>query len=91
MVHASNTALWLDIDGAIGPATHDYIKRSLATAATQNVRVIIIRLNTPGGLDASMREIIRKSSHLLCPLLPMSALAGRELRVRVLISYMRAI
>ena len=60
MVHASNTALWLDIDGAIGPATHDYIKRSLATAATQNVRVIIIRLNTPGGLDASMREIIQE-------------------------------
>lgn len=60
MVHANNTALWLDIDGAIGPATHDYIKRSLATAATQNVRVIIIRLNTPGGLDASMREIIQE-------------------------------
>ena len=60
MVHASNTALWLDIDGAIGPATHDYIKRSLATAATQNARVIIIRLNTPGGLDASMREIIQE-------------------------------
>ncbi|MCO6435426.1 MAG: nodulation protein NfeD [Nitrosomonas nitrosa] len=59
-VHASNTALWLDIDGAIGPATHDYIKRSLATAATQNARVIIIRLNTPGGLDASMREIIQE-------------------------------
>lgn len=60
IVQASNTALWLDIDGAIGPASHDYIKRSLATAATQNAQVVIIRLNTPGGLDASMREIIQE-------------------------------
>lgn len=60
MVQASSAALWLDIDGAIGPASHDYIKRSLATAAAQNAQVVIIRLNTPGGLDASMREIIQE-------------------------------
>ena len=55
-----STALWLEIDGAIGPASHDYIKRSLATAAAQNAQVVIIRLNTPGGLDVSMREIIQE-------------------------------
>lgn len=60
IAQASNTALWLDIDGAISPASHDYIKRSLATAASQNAQVVIIRLNTPGGLDASMREIIQE-------------------------------
>lgn len=60
IVQASSTALWLDIDGAIGPASHDYIKRSLATAAAQNAQVVIIRLNTPGGLDVSMREIIQE-------------------------------
>lgn len=57
---ASNTAIWLDIDGAIGPASHDYIKRSLATAASRNARIVILRLNTPGGLDVSMREIIQE-------------------------------
>ncbi|SDY72980.1 nodulation protein NfeD [Nitrosomonas sp. Nm58] len=60
IAQTSNTALWLDVDGAIGPASHDYIKRSLATAAIQNAQVVIIRLNTPGGLDVSMREIIQE-------------------------------
>lgn len=57
---AGSTALWLDIEGAIGPASHDYIKRSLANAATQHAQLVIIRLNTPGGLDVSMREIIQE-------------------------------
>ncbi|SFM71977.1 membrane-bound serine protease (ClpP class) [Nitrosomonas communis] len=58
--HAVNTALWLDMEGAIGPASHDYIKRSLAHAAAQNAHLVIIQLNTPGGLDTSMREIIQE-------------------------------
>lgn len=60
IVQAGSTALWLDIEGAIGPASHDYIKRSLAKAATQHAQLVILRLNTPGGLDASMREIIQE-------------------------------
>lgn len=52
-------AFWLTIDGAIGPATHDYLKRSFNKAVDQNAQVIIIQMDTPGGLDASMRDIIR--------------------------------
>ena len=52
-------AIWLTIDGAIGPASHDYLKRSFDKAIEQNAQVIIIQMNTPGGLDASMRDIIR--------------------------------
>jgi len=52
-------ALWLTIDGAIGPASHDYLKRSFDKAVEQNAQVIIIQMDTPGGLDASMRDIIR--------------------------------
>jgi len=55
----SKVALLLDIDGPIGPATSDYLHRSMARVLEQDVRLIILRIDTPGGLDTSMREIIQ--------------------------------
>ena len=55
----ANHALWLDIKGAIGPATNDYFERSLENAVKNNATVVILQLDTPGGLDTSMREIIQ--------------------------------
>ncbi|MDR4516610.1 MAG: nodulation protein NfeD [Nitrosomonas sp.] len=52
-------ALWMNIDGAIGPATQDYLQRGFGKAIEQNSAVIILQMDTPGGLDTSMREIIR--------------------------------
>lgn len=52
-------AVLLEVDGAIGPATRDYLTRSLATAAERGAEVVIIRLDTPGGLDASTRDIVK--------------------------------
>jgi len=49
----------LNIDGAIGPATHDYIERALETASTKHVELVVIRMDTPGGLDLAMRSIIK--------------------------------
>ena len=51
-------ALEIDIDGAIGPATARQVKEALSTAGERNAEVVILRLNTPGGLVTSMREII---------------------------------
>ena len=51
-------ALTIAIDGAIGPATAGYVKDALATAAERRAEVVILRMNTPGGLSTSMREII---------------------------------
>ncbi len=52
-------AFLLDIDGAIGPATQDFIQRGIEKAERGNASVIILRLDTPGGLSSSMRGIIK--------------------------------
>lgn len=55
----ARTAIMLEIDGPIGPATSDYFLRALHKADEHSVALIILRIDTPGGLDVSMRDIIK--------------------------------
>lgn len=60
--HASERPpqVWvLELDGGIGPASSDYITRNLAAAEAAAVDLFVIQMNTPGGLDSSMRDIIQ--------------------------------
>jgi membrane-bound serine protease (ClpP class) len=50
----------LEVRGAISPATSDFITRGIAQAEAEGAQLLVIELDTPGGLDASMRAIIRR-------------------------------
>ncbi len=52
-------AVRLEIKGAIGPATADYIAKGIAHAQDQNATLIVLEMDTPGGLDSAMRAIIK--------------------------------
>jgi len=56
---AARPAVVLDIEGAIGPATADYVTRGIEDAASRGAQIVVLVIDTPGGLDTSMRAIIQ--------------------------------
>ncbi len=56
---ADGTAILMDLEGALGVATAEYIIDGINTAQEQDASLIIIRMDTPGGLVEPMRDIVQ--------------------------------
>ena len=55
----TSTAILLEVKGPIGPSSVSYIENALKSAVSSKSKLLILQLDTPGGLDTSMREIIQ--------------------------------
>ena len=67
-VNEKNSIIQLTIEDVIGPATDDYVERALETAAQDQAELVIIRMDTPGGLDTAMRGIIKNITNSSVPI-----------------------
>src|ERR1700728_4548693 len=56
---AGGYATLIELNGPIGPAMSHYVEQSLVEARKQGSPIVILQMDTPGGLDTSMRDIIR--------------------------------
>ena len=53
-------AVWIvDLDGPVGPASTDLVMRAIEDAADARAEALVIRMDTPGGLDKSMRGLVK--------------------------------
>ena len=57
---ASGSSVWVvPLDGPVGPASVDLVIRAIADADDADAEALIIRMDTPGGLDKSMRDLVK--------------------------------
>ena len=65
----------LDVDGAISPGPADYVVRGLKSAAADQAQLVVLKMDTPGGLDTAMRQIIKQ---IIASPVPVAAFVAPE-------------
>lgn len=77
---ARNFVYVLDVDGMIDPSMASYVQRGIETGKKNGAQAVIIRMNTPGGPDKSMRDITQAELNATVPVIvyvsPPGARAG---------------
>jgi membrane-bound serine protease (ClpP class) len=56
---AAQTAVLLEVTGSISPASSDFVVRGIDKGAASGAELVVLRINTPGGLDSAMRSIVQ--------------------------------
>ena len=65
--------LVLRVDGIISPATSDFVTEGIDRATAEQAALVVLELDTPGGLDSSMRSIVK---HILASPVPVATFVG---------------
>jgi membrane-bound serine protease (ClpP class) len=87
LVRADSLVLLATYDGVINPVAAEYLHDALASAQESKAQALIVRLNTPGGLDLSMRLIIKDITSVTIPVVVyVSPSSGRAASAGVFIT-----
>jgi membrane-bound serine protease (ClpP class) len=69
-------AVVIQVDGAIGPATSAYVEEAIGDAQSRGAQFLVMRMDTPGGLDTSMRAIVKAINASSVPVVGFVAPSG---------------
>ncbi|MDO8274663.1 MAG: nodulation protein NfeD, partial [Serpentinimonas sp.] len=72
---AERLVVVLNVAGPIGPGTTDFVRRGIGDAHQRGARLVVLELDTPGGLDSSMRAIVKD---ILAAPLPVATFVAPE-------------
>src|SRR5271154_5341265 len=72
----TRSAVVIALDGPIGPGTARYVVRSMLETRRRGAAGVVLRIDTPGGLDSAMRDIIRAMLASPVPVLAYVAPSG---------------
>jgi membrane-bound serine protease (ClpP class) len=76
VARAQHEVVVLPYAGPISPASAEFIERGIADAEARNAAAVILELDTPGGLDSSMRRIVQREMNARVPVIVFVAPRG---------------